>query len=109
MNRDWIKTDDICIQGLLALPKPSHWPRSSFYCVRSALRLLAAKFPPDQPFPIGALQEILDLLFSECFASSPQPWTLFTYRSRILRFAAEYALGRSLGPWEARWLFERPR
>ena len=102
-----VPTDGISIANLLTLGRPPHWPRSSFYCVRSALRRLSTKFPPHERFPVSELPKILDLLITEDPQPPIQTWSLFTYRSRILRLAAEYACGHPLRPWEARSFFDR--
>lgn len=100
-------TNTVSLAILLALRKPAHWPRSSFYCVRTALRRLSSMLSPDESFPVGDLPKIVDLLISEGADPRLQVWSLLTYRSRILRLAAEYVCGHPLRPWEARWFFER--
>jgi len=101
-----ITTAAISISDLQAVPKPPHWPRSSFYCVRSALRVLASRFPADQSFPIVELPQILDEMVTKCSDSRRDAMSLLTYRGRITRLAAEVACGRPLKAWEARWFFE---
>ena len=98
-------TDVISIADLLALPKPAHWPRSSYYCVRSALRRVSTKIPRHERFPVRDLPKILYSLITGGCHLSPGVWSLLTYRARILRLAAEHACNRPLGPWEARWFF----
>jgi len=101
-----IRTTTISIADLLAVPKPAHWPRSSFYCVRSALRVLAWGLTTQQSFPIVSLPHILDEMVTKCSDSGRDAMSLLTYRGRIMRLAAEVACGRPLKAWEARWFFE---
>jgi len=96
----------ISISDLLAVQKPAHWPRSSFYCVRSALRVLASRLPTDQSFPIMGLPHILEEMVTKCSDSGRDVMSLLTYRGRIMRLAAEVACGGPLKAWEARWFFE---
>lgn len=96
----------ISIADLLMLPQPPHWPRSSYYSVRSALRVMASIVPIHESFPIEALPGILDHAIAKYPGTRPQGLSLKTYRSRILRFTAEYMYGQPLRRWEARWFFE---
>ena len=99
--------DRIMISDLLFTVKPAHWPSSSFYCLRSALRDLARSVPINQPISISELPGLIDGHLRKEVVPRKSVWTLMTYRSRILRLAAEQACGTPLKPWEARLFFER--
>lgn len=99
--------DKIILSDLLFTVKPAHWPSSSFYCLRSALRDLAKSVPINQPISISELPGLIERHLKKETISKKSVWTLMTYRSRILRLAAEQAGGTPLRPWEARLFFER--
>ena len=98
--------DKIILSDLLLSVKPAHWPSSSFYCLRSALRDLAASIPIDKPISIYELPDLIDGHLKKEALQKRSVWTLMTYRSRILRLAAERACGKPLKPWQARLFFE---
>jgi hypothetical protein len=99
--------DKIILSDLLFAVKPAHWPSSSFYCLRSALRDLAKSVPIDQPFSIVELPGLIDRHLMKEALPTRSVWTLMTYKSRILRLAAEHACGAPLKPWEAKLFFEK--
>jgi hypothetical protein len=105
MTTSFKPTLTIC--DLLALQKPSHWPRSSFYNVRSALRSLADKIAPDQTLRLADLPRILDEHLFDPTSSIQSTMTRKTYRNRILKFAAEYICGEPFQHSQAKRFFER--
>jgi len=101
-----VMKDRIILSDLLLSDKPAHWPSSSFYCLRSALRDLAASIPIDQAISIYELPDLIDGHLKKEALQKRSVWTLMTYRSRILRLAAEQACGKPLKAWQARLFFE---
>ena len=105
IRRELMK-DKIMLSDLLFSAKPTHWPSSSFYCLRSALRDLARSIPVDQPIGISELPDLIEGHLRKEAVQKRSVWTLMTYRSRILRLVAERACGMPLKPWEAKLFFE---
>lgn len=97
----------LTLEELLYAKKPLHWPTSSYYCVRSALRAVSKSMPSNKSFFVSELPSLLDQHLWAGPDTQKDPFSLLTYRSRILRFAAELTCGGPLQPWEAKRFFEK--
>jgi len=102
-----IKTKALTLEDLLCVKKPTHWPASSYYSVRTAIRALSKSMPLDKSFCIDELPTLLDQHLWVGSDAHKDPFSLLTYKSRILRFAAEFTCGISFQPWETKRFFEK--
>lgn len=93
----------VCPSDLFLSERPSHWPTSSFYSAKTALRKFRSTLPKQIWRSSIRLSKLGALIDSHLKAGANNQKR---YKSRILRLAAEKGYGKILGRGETKRLLE---